>query len=62
MLTIQLRYTKFCYFSCEWDCRARNSVTEFPRRKQIIPWQNNTANDPPVYLNKTVLRLRQIKL
>ena len=42
LVGMQLGYTKYCCFICEWDSRARDShyiKKDWPRRKRLVPGQ-----------------------
>ncbi|GBN85247.1 hypothetical protein AVEN_166061-1 [Araneus ventricosus] len=66
---LQTGYTKYCYFLCEWDSRARDKhyiVRKWPRRETFTPGQKNVAHDPLVpkeniYLPPLYIKLGLIK-
>jgi hypothetical protein len=65
LLGLQLGYTKYCCFLCEWDSRARESHyirKDWPPRKTLVPGQKNVAHDPLVDPKKIFLPPLHIKL
>jgi len=64
LLGMQLRYTKYCCFVCEWDSRAKELhyvKQKWPLRKNSVPGQKNVAHQPLVEPSKIFLPLH-IKL
>ena len=65
VLGMQLGYTKYCCFICEWDSRARDVhyVTKnWPLRSSLIPGQKNVLHGPLVDPQKVILPPLHIKL
>jgi hypothetical protein len=49
LLGMQLGYTKYCYFICEWDSRAKDkhySVKQWKIRHKLTPGDRNVVHDP----------------
>src|SRR4051812_37785236 len=62
---MQLGYTKYCCFTCEWGNRARDAhyVTEnWPLHSSLIPGQKNILHRPLVDSQKVILPSLHIKL
>jgi len=62
---LQLGYTKYCCFLCEWDSRnkdAHYNVKDWPSRQQYLPGQKNVNNIPLVDSSKILLPPLHIKL
>lgn len=62
---LQLGYTKFCCFLCEWDSRdkANHYVRkEWPKRGALTPGQKNVVNPPLVNSEMILLPPLHIKL
>lgn len=65
LLGMQLGYTKYCCFICEWDSRAREQhyvKQKWPLRKNLVPGQKNVAHQPLVEPSKIFLPPLHIKL
>lgn len=65
LLGLQLGYTKYCCFICEWDSRARESHycrKNWPLRKKLVPGQKNVKHEPLVNPAKIFLPPLHIKL
>lgn len=65
LLGLQLGYTKYCCFICEWDSRARGEhyiKKNWPLRQNLIPGQKNVAHKPLVDPTKIFLPPLHIKL
>lgn len=65
LLGLQLGYTKYCCFLCEWDSRARDSHyvrKHWPPRKDLVPGQKNVAHEPLVDKKNIYLPPLHIKL
>lgn len=65
LLGLQLGYTKFCCFICEWDSRDRKEHYKkkvWPHRQSLQPGQKNVKNDPLVDPQKVLLPPLHIKL
>jgi hypothetical protein len=62
---MQLGYTKYCCFICEWDSRARDkhySVKHWKKRQKLTPGERNVVHDPLVDAVKVFLLPLNIKL
>lgn len=62
---LQLGYTKFCCFLCEWDSRDKAnhySKKEWPKRETLLPGQKNIVNVPLVNKEMILLPPLHIKL
>jgi hypothetical protein len=62
---LQLGYTKYCCFLCEWDSRDRKNhyiQKQWPKRDSLIPGKKNVLNNPLVNPEKVVLPPLHIKL
>jgi hypothetical protein len=65
LLSMQLGYTKYCCFLCEWDSRAKNfhyNVKDWPARQALIPGQKNVMHQQLVDPKKIYLPPLHIKL
>ena len=65
LLGMQLRYTKYCCFLCEWDSRDKkiHYVNKlWPKRTSLMPREKNVISPPLVLLEKIYLLLLYIKL
>lgn len=65
LLGMQLGYTKYCCFLCEWDSRARDRhyvQKEWPLRQALSPGLKNVTNEPLVDPKKVLLPPLHIKL
>jgi len=64
-LGMQLGYTKYCCFLCEWDSRVKKNhyVNElWPKRTSLTPGEKNVVNPPFVLPEKIFLAPLHIKL
>ena len=55
LLGLQLGYTKFCCFLCEWDSLATDKyylVREWKKRHNLVPGEKNVMNNPLVEQTK----------
>lgn len=62
---MQLGFTKFCCFLCEWDSRARDKHYElkmWPIRQSLEPGEKNVLHHPLAPQNKIILPPLHIKL
>ena len=65
ILGLQLGYTKFCCFLCEWDSRARADhyiKREWPKRQSLEPGVKNVIHAALVERSKILLPPLHIKL
>lgn len=65
LLGLQLGYTKFCCFLCEWDSRDRKNHYKkktWPERKSLVPGQKNVKHLPLVKPSNVFLPPLHIKL
>lgn len=65
LLGMQLGYTKFCCFLCEWDSRARSDHYKrkvWPSRKSLDPGTKSVQHSPLVDPKKVLLPPLHIKL
>jgi hypothetical protein len=64
LLGMQLRYTKYCCYLCEWDSRDKNNhyVKLWPKRTSVTPGEKNVINPPLVLQEKIYLPPLHIKL
>src|ERR1043165_8429011 len=65
LLGMQLGYTKFCCFLCEWDSRARSEHYKrkvWPSRKSLDPGTKSVQHSPLVDPKKILLPPLHIKL
>jgi len=65
LLGMQLGYTKYCCFLCEWDSRDKNNhyVNKLsPKRTSLTPGETNVVNQPLVFPEKIYLPPLHIKL
>lgn len=62
---LQLGFTKYCCFLCEWDSRARDKhyiVRKWPLRHSFTPGEKNVVHDPLVPKENIYLPPLHIKL
>lgn len=65
LLGMQLGYTKYMCFLCEWDSRARDKhyvTKEWKKRSNLTPGEKNLIHEPLVKSNKILLPPLHIKL
>lgn len=65
LIGLQLGYTKYCCFLCEWDSRAKHEhyiKKHWPERKQYIAGEKNIKNVPLIDKKKIILPPLHIKL
>ena len=65
LLGMQLGYTKYCCFLCEWDSRDKKNhyvKKEWPKRTELVPGLKNIINPPLVDPDKIYLPPLHIKL
>ena len=65
LLGMQLEYTKYCCFLCEWDSRDKKNHyvnIVWPKRTLLTPGQKNVINPPLVLPEKIFLPPLHIKL
>ena len=65
LLGMQLGYTKFCCFICEWDSRDKKNHyvrKEWPKRRSLTPGKMNVTNTPLVNPEDIFLPPLHIKL
>jgi len=65
LLGMQLGYTKYCCFLCEWDSRDKKNhfVNKlWPKRRSLTPGEKNVFNPPLVLPKKSFLSPLHIKL
>ena len=65
ILGLQQRFTKYCYFICEWDSRARSllySRKDWPTRISLELGIMNVENQPIVELSKILLPSMHLEL
>jgi len=65
LLGLQLGFTKYCCFICEWDSRARSfyySRKDWPSRKSLEPGIMTVENQPLVEPSKILLPSMHFKL
>ena len=65
LLGMQLGYTKYCCFLCEWDSRVKKNhyVNKlWAKRTSLTPGEKNVINPPLVLLEKIFLPPLHIKL
>ena len=65
LLGMQLGYTKYCCFLCEWDSwdKKNHYVNKlWPKRTSLIPGEKNVFNPPLVLPEKIYLPYLHIKL
>jgi len=63
LLGVQLEYTKYCRFLCEWDSRDKNNVNKlWPKRTSLTPVEKNVVNPSLVLPEKIYLPPLHIKL
>ena len=58
LMGLQLGYTKFCCFLCEWDSRDKKShynKKEWPKRESFTPGQKNVLHLSPVNSDMIIL-------
>jgi len=64
-LGMQLGYTKYCCFLCEWDSWDKKNHYEnrlWPKRTSLTPGEKNVVNPPLVLPEKSYLPPLHIKL
>ena len=64
LMGLQLAYTKFCCFLCEWDSRDRKNhyiKKEWPKRESLTPGQKNVVQLSPVNTDIIILPSLHIK-
>ena len=64
LLGLQLGYTKFSCFLCEWDSRATDKhylVREWKKHHNLVPGEKNVMNNPLVEPNNVFLPPLQMK-
>ena len=62
---LQLGYTKFCCFICEWesvDKKSHDIKKEWPKRESIMPGQKNVVHPSLVNSDTIILPSLHIKL
>jgi hypothetical protein len=62
---LQLAYTKYCCFLCEWNSRDRKIhyvLKQWPKRNSLIPGKKNVVNNKLVNPEKVFLPPLDIKL
>ena len=60
LLGMQLGYTKYCCFLCEWDSRDKKNqyVNKlWPKRTSLTPGEKNVVNPPLVLPEKIFMSL-----
>jgi hypothetical protein len=65
LLGIQLGYTNYCCFICEWDSRTKDKHYSVKHRKNTSepdPAERNVVHDPLVYAAKVLLPPLHVKL
>lgn len=65
VLGLQLGYTKFGCFLCEWDSRDRSSHyirKDWPLRKELIPGSKNVLTEPLAHRDQILLPVLHLKL
>jgi len=65
LLGMQLGYTKYCRFLCEWDSQDKKNLFVnklWPKRTSLTPGEKNVVNPPLVLLEKIFLPPLHIKL
>ena len=65
LLGMQLGYTKYCYFLCEWDSRDKKNhyVNElWSKRTSLTPEEKNVVSPPLLLPEKIYLPPLHIKL
>jgi len=65
LLGMQLGYTKYCYFLCEWDNRDKKNHyvnKRWPKRTSLMPGEKNVVDFPLVLPEKIYLPPLHIKL
>jgi len=65
LLGMQLRYTKYCCFLCEWDNRNKKNhyVNKLlPKRTSLMPGEKHLVNPPLVLPEKIFLPRLHIKM
>jgi len=64
LLGMQLGYTKYCCFLCEWDSRDKNHYVNKPwsKRTSLTPEEKNIVNPPLALPQKIYLPPLYIKL
>jgi hypothetical protein len=65
LLKMQLGYTKYCYFLCQWDSQDKNNhfVNKlWPKRTSLMPEEENVVSSPLGLPEKIYLPPLHIKL
>ena len=65
LLGMQLGYTKYCCFLCEWDSpdKKNHYVNKlWPKRTSLMPGEKNVVNPPLILLETIFLPPLHIKL
>ena len=65
LMALQLGYTKFCCFLCEWDSRDKKHhyiKKEWPKSESITPGQKNIVHPSLVNSDMIILSSINIKL
>ena len=65
LMGLQLGYSKFCCFLCEWDSRDKKNhyiKKEWPKRESLTPGQKNVVHLSPVNSDMIILLSLHIKL
>ena len=65
LLGMQLGYTKYCCYQCEWDSRdKKNHYVNilWPKRTSLTPGEKNVVNPPLVLSEQNFLPPLHIKL
>lgn len=65
LLGLQLGFTKYCCFLCEWDSRDRNNhyhKKDWPKREGLTPGEKNVLHQPLVEPTRVLLPPLHIKL
>ena len=64
LMGLQLGYTKFCCFLCEWDSKDKKNhyKKEWPKRESLTPGQKNVVHPSPVNSDMIILPSLPIKL
>jgi len=64
LLGLQLGYTKFCYFLCDWDSSDRKQhyvQNQWPKRESLIQGRKTVVNTPLINPGKVYLPQLHIK-
>ena len=65
LMGLQLGYTKFCCFLCEWDSRDKKNhyiKKEWPKRESLTPGQKSVVHPSLVNSDMIILRSLHMKL